>query len=306
MNQKLLSKRLRQLLIEDSQNEKERQKLFKVATKLEGIIPETDTPTETFRSLSQLGRMQSEYLSNFGLKNILKIAIIIYFKKKNIDETRINKILDSLFFAILFYTDGQEHEEECSQCDGSGSLRCSECYGEGHQECGECDGNGEVECDECEGEGKIEDADGDMIDCDNCGGKGEVDCDNCEGGTVDCNYCGGTGEEECTECGGDGNIQTDEIDYDLIGICSWDPNLKNLLELREREYKPAVESLDNFRKNYLEFSTTSGHAELPSDIEEGEYYSVLLTDNPPAKLLYNLNVSIENPEYLIGFITDEA
>ena len=42
-----------------------------------------------------------------------------------------------------------DHERECSECNGEGWVICGECDGKG---CGECD-NGKVVCSECDGQG---------------------------------------------------------------------------------------------------------------------------------------------------------
>ena len=56
-----------------------------------------------------------------------------------------------------------ETEEDCQECEGSGTKVCSDCNGDG---CDECSG-GEITCDECWGDGVV-----------------DIPCEECESGWV--------------------------------------------------------------------------------------------------------------------------
>ena len=52
---------------------------------------------------------------------------------------------------------GEENEEMCSKCEGTGELNCYQCDGDGQQSCGDCNGDGEIICEKCLGNGNVDD-----------------------------------------------------------------------------------------------------------------------------------------------------
>jgi hypothetical protein len=52
---------------------------------------------------------------------------------------------------------GEENEETCSKCEGTGELNCNQCDGDGQQSCGDCNGDGEIMCEKCLGQGNVDD-----------------------------------------------------------------------------------------------------------------------------------------------------
>lgn len=113
-----------------------------------------------------------------------------------------------------------QEEIDCSDCDGTGSIRCQDCNGLGEERCQECDGRGDLPCDNCqngvvtctrcEGDERIacEECDSDgLFTCSTCGGDGFVPCGMCDGETVvACNRCDGDGRLECTNCAQSGTF----------------------------------------------------------------------------------------------------
>jgi hypothetical protein len=306
MNLKKNLERFYQLINEDSKTIIEKKKLFSIANNLIPIYPNCKNPTECFQSLGKFGSMQNEYFRIFGLENLIKISLIIYFTREGMKESEINKILDSLYYGILFETDGEDYEEPCERCDENGYESCDYCGGDGRVDCSECNGTGNITCDKCEGEGQIEDSEGDFIDCEECSGSGEKTCDYCDGeGREDCDDCEGRGDNLCDECDGRGHNITDEKNYNIIGICSWDEDIKNILEIREKEFMPALKEI-NLRK-CLKLFVRDYHEELPEDIVENEYYSVRLSKEPENMyLLMNMTVGMDFSQDMIEFIIDKV
>ena len=52
---------------------------------------------------------------------------------------------------------GEENEETCSKCEGTGELNCNQCDGDGQQSCDACNGDGEITCEKCLGNGNVDD-----------------------------------------------------------------------------------------------------------------------------------------------------
>ena len=52
---------------------------------------------------------------------------------------------------------GEENEESCSKCEGTGELNCSKCDGTESQSCDACNGDGEIVCEKCLGNGNVDD-----------------------------------------------------------------------------------------------------------------------------------------------------
>ena len=88
----------------------------------------------------------------------------------------------------------------------------------------ECDATGEITCDTCNGSGI--DPDNEEESCWDCNGDGVRTCPSCNGNTVmDCPECYGSRIEPCPECDEVGEIETDDLDYEMEIIATWDKNL---------------------------------------------------------------------------------
>lgn len=51
---------------------------------------------------------------------------------------------------------GDEEEEDCYDCDGTGDINCPDCGGNSHIRCEWCDGKGANNCSDCDGSGEVE------------------------------------------------------------------------------------------------------------------------------------------------------
>jgi len=74
------------------------------------------------------------------------------------------------FKGVEFLNDTDGDSAECWSCDGSG---------EGSDDCSECDGIGSIECSKCEGDGCKKCDDEGTVDCKSCNGTGNGPCDSC-------------------------------------------------------------------------------------------------------------------------------
>jgi len=302
MNPKKNIERFFQLINEDSKSVVEKRKLYSIADKLRGVIGEFKSPTEVFRLLRNLGPMQKEYLHHFGLTNVCKIILIIYFKERGLNELKINKILESIYFSILFFTEGETYEENCDNCGGDGYISCHNCDGEGTISCDECNGDGKVDCENCDGAGQI-----DGEDCMDCSATGQVDCEECDGeGNGTCSRCDGRGDDVCDDCDGSGNYSTDETKYTLMGYCLWNKDVKNILEIREKQTEPALEDISkSFYQDSIQLIELEEHTELPEEVVSDVYYCAQVSNEPVNFRFYqSFNIDFGDSNQIIKFITD--
>jgi hypothetical protein len=246
------------------------EKLKKIAKNLSSIVSEVENPTSVYYKLLDIFRIQSDYFSHFDLPSKLKIVLYVWSLKSTGNFALGDKIINNLFFMVLFQTEMQNHVDECDQCNGNGNMSCDVCDGSGRVECGECSGDGEVYGDEGEGPQV----------CDDCDGEGEVECDNCEGhGDTTCDSCDGSGEFE----------YDDQFDYDIKICCSWDKSLFESAELAMDTEEPLMEDSDwsLITDNLIVLSEDSGYGEIKNFVDANEIYCIYLDDNAP--LEYNFN-----------------
>ena len=256
-------------------------KIYNIGGKISSMVKKSDTPTEALVNLKAEKNLYS-YFTALSPDSFVKLIISVYCNQNDISFSKFEAILDNLFFAVIFYTSGDYAEETCDECGGDGTIPCDTCDGNGEQRCGTCSGQGDVQCEDCDGYGYIENDQGEEVECNTCGGNGTIDCDDCDDGYQRCEECGGQGYESCQQCDGLGEIQTDELIYDISLICSWDQDLKNQCELKVGEFEPIAESyqLDS-KKDIIFLSKRTKNAELDSEVKEDEYYCVeYLGDNP--------------------------
>jgi len=259
-------------------------KLKRLAINVSELIRTDDeTLQSTYDNLKMLMSNQKDYFSYFSPENILKLTFYVWSYKKTGDFKVADKVLDKIAFAVLFTTEGNTYEEECSQCDGNGNQSCSYCDGDGNIQCDTCEGDGEVYCSECDGSGAIEDDDGRLIDCDECDGKGKMDCSDCDGsGENRCNQCYGEGSEECDVCDGSGMEQTDQLVYNVYNIVTWSNYFKDRCELTEQRMEITMSEydFDRLRNDYIVLSHDEEHAEFRVLVEVNEMYCPFYSDSP--------------------------
>lgn len=130
---------------------------------------------------------------------------------------------------------GGEGVDDCSECDGDGTIDCSECKGNIDHKCEYCKGVGEIDCEYCDGDGQNE------VTCDECNGDGEIECEYCVGeGSYICQECGGNWDEsECVSCAGAGNFQ---INHPKAGSYFLEP-IKSNRSKRMEEFEKAMSIL---------------------------------------------------------------
>lgn len=260
------------------------EKLKKLAKKMEGLLSEVTSPQETLDKLIPIIFQQKEYFNHFSASDKIKLIFYIFSLKDTGSFELADKILDNLIFVHMLTSEGNYYVETCDSCGGNGAVHCVECNGSGEVACGECRGSGNEPCTYCHGDGLI-----DGENCDNCGGTGDITCSNCGGGEVDsCEYCGGDGEAYCSECEGNGENITDELEYLIYYICTWNKQIKDICELTENTSDPAMSEFDfdRLRNEYVILSIEDGHAIFDSIFEENKMYCIGYSDDPQ---LYEIN-----------------
>jgi len=253
------------------------ERLKRLAQQLIGMFRNVEHNNDVFNLLKKVAKKQAIYFSSFTPQEFLKFYFYILSLKKKGNFEFADFALENLFFASLFWKTGSQYVEECGDCYGEGRVDCSECDGSGNESCSECDGSGQVTCSDCDGEGEIEGDAGERVPCVICDGSGEVDCEECDGrGTVDCSYCDGDARLDCNNCDASGELEGTDSSIELIFICSWDKNLKNLCELNVGRPEPvgAREKIENnpniITLNYREWGDLN--IEFLEEIEEGFVY----------------------------------
>ena len=263
------------------------ERLKKLATQLIGFFKNVEHQNDILSVLKSVAKKQQIYFSNFTPQEFLKFYFFILSLKKTGKFDWSDEILEKIFFAYLFTPSGYDYSEECNDCDGSGRVDCRYCDGSGNEECQECDGDGVIECGECEGKGKVV-VDDEVEDCESCDGTGEVKCQNCDGGNVNCDYCDGDARQECGECNGEGELMGSDFAVELLFVCSWDINFRNLCELNLGTPKP-VATKDGIETNdkiiTLSFRDWGDlDVEYIDEVEEGEVYCWGFTDETSVSL----------------------
>lgn len=230
-------------------------------------------------------RNQWDYFSKLPPEDIIKLTIAIYSLKRTGELKFAEKILENLFFFTLLEVSSEKHRESCNQCGGDGSETCDECGGSGKVHCYNCT-NGNVDCNECGGSGEVEKNEDEYETCSSCNGSGEETCDVCDGESdIECSDCYGDGQQTCDECGGTGDLESNENEWEKKFICSWNQDLKNILELKcETTENPFPDGFVNNNKFYDEsilIVTQSGYSEFDEDLEvDDETFCLGIEDAP--------------------------
>lgn len=221
-------------------------KLYAIAKTLADFIKD-EYPDKSYVNTRFINQFcNSDYYAKLLLTKVdsgvprIQIIFIIYFiiSDPNMSQDDMIRNINNLYVVeIDWYDDEVNIKEECSDCggagylsceycdngeidcrscDGNGHVDCYECYGDGKEECGYCDGSGREddeegnfdECAHCDGEGNIR--------CTSCGGVGNFECSECDGKRYQqCDNCGGAGDFACDYCGGYGEVDSDELYYDV-------------------------------------------------------------------------------------------
>jgi len=285
------------------------EKIYRIAKGLNELWgnPPFDSPTAVMSYFRDRKDQAAEYVKAFGPDNFLKITIAMWGISVGLPPTEVEKMYENLFFATIFYTYGDYSEDECSDCNGNGSIDCDYCDGNGRTTCDECEGEGTIECSTCEGEGEVQDESGAMVPCTACDGEGTVDCDNCDGDSdVRCEECHGSGNEECEYCNGSGTVTSDtDKDYTVEFIASWNPFLKNKCELEEGSLKP-ITSTTKFESlnSVISLAIEDSKGELNDEVQDNKVYCLEYAGDS-VKLhfrVYGVSLSMPNwdADYLLA------
>ena len=265
------------------------EKIKKLSRKMEGLLPYPENLQHLYDNLGEIMFKQRDYFEHMKPEDRIKLLFYIWSLKLSKDFAIGEDLLNRISFSHLFYTEGNSYIETCDQCGGAGDFRCEYCDGSGNEECDHCGGDGEIDCSECGGDGR-EMGDNKWEPCSECEGTGKENCPECSGdGKITCNRCGGDGYETCRECGGQGDIKTDELEYNLYFICTWSKSLKDRCELTENTLEPAVSeyTFDSLSDQYIVlFLEDNLHMEFADEVEVNEVYCLSYNDNPRLTNIY--------------------
>jgi len=257
-------------------------KLNRLAKNLSELIPEQEELQETYDLFVQLINKQKDYFSHKSPEDIIKLLFYIWSYHKTHSFELGEEMLNKLGFALLFYTEGEQHKDDCDDCGGNGDVPCDVCDGNGRMECDTCDGSGEEQCQYCDGNGEIED-DGEMVKCDDCDGEGVLTCSDCAGdGTRECDNCN-YGNQTCDACDGNGEVETDALNYNEYFIVTWNKMIKDRCEYTEEDSDITMSEydFDKLRDRFvvLHFDP-DGFADFNDFVQENEVYCAYYDDNP--------------------------
>lgn len=262
------------------------EKLKKLAVKLEDSINSFKTPQAVYDELLELSRKQSDYFAMLGAESVIKLTFLIYSYKQTNNFDLGDKMLNDGMFLFTIFSEGKEHRELCEACFGDGQVECNTCDGTGESPCEECDETGEIPCETCDGSGV--DPDNEEESCWDCNGAGIRTCPSCHGETMEtCPECHGTKLEPCQNCDEIGEIETDDWDYEMETIFTWDKTL--ISEAIEFEnILVSIMPIEEYNQhdNYIviKYYGDDNYLEFKKGFRSNEVYCFGHSDNPDVKL----------------------
>lgn len=267
------------------------EKLKNIAMRFEDIIEEYKTPQEVYNSLMQLVKSQPDYFTIKGPQLIIQLTYLIYSYKNTQSFELGEKMLNDNEFIFVLYSHGHHHEEPCEACfSNNGYVNCDECDGTGELNCDECDGHGTLTCETCYGSG-IDPESEDDEECWDCNGSGDRTCWKCNGNEItDCPECV-DGLVNCEECDGVGTTTTDELEYTIEVIMTWDKSLIDVCKETSQTLVPIMSYKEfNNLKNCVFMNTIEGNnLDFKKGFRENEVYCFDYADNPRLELSRNYN-----------------
>lgn len=267
------------------------EKLKNIAMRFEDIIEEYKTPQEVYNSLMQLVKSQPDYFTIKGPQLIIQLTYLIYSYKNTQGFELGEKMLNDNEFIFVLYSHGHHHEEPCEACFiNNGYVNCDECDGTGELNCDECDGHGTLTCETCYGSG-IDPESEDDEECWDCNGSGDRTCWKCNGNEItDCPECV-DGLVNCEECDGVGTTTTDELEYTIEVIMTWDKSLIDVCKETSQTLVPIMSYKEfNNLKNCVFMNTIEGNnLDFKKGFRENEVYCFDYADNPRLELSRNYN-----------------
>lgn len=264
------------------------EKIKNLAIKLSGLIKgDVESPSDVYSQLKEIMKKQSSYFTQLNkIDNSLIIKLIFYiFSLKNSKDFKLGEnMLNKLFFASFFTTEGDFPVVRCQDCRGDGYIPCNNCGGSGKETCQECNGNGEFYLE-----------DGERIPCNECDGDGEIGCGDCNG----------NGDNICHMCNGAGDIDDEQkFVYTIYDICCWNTNVKNRCELTINTDEPSF-NYENF-EDVLKYSLVLDHREENGEFKDNPitdvYYCFGLDDEPTLNIelpLSKINLNNDMEDYYI-------
>jgi hypothetical protein len=257
-------------------------KIKRLAKNLSDLIPEQEELQATYDLLTQLMNKQKDYFIHKPPEEVIKLLFYIWSYHKTHSFELGDEMLNKLGFALLFYTEGEQHKEYCDDCGGNGDVPCDVCDGNGRTECDTCDGSGEEQCQECDGSGEIE-GDGEMVKCEECDGEGILTCSDCAGdGTKECDNCN-YGNQTCDTCDGNGEVETDDLNYNEYFIVTWNKMIKDRCEYTQEDTDITMSEydFDKLRDRFVVLHFDPDRfAEFKDFVQENEVYCPYYNDNP--------------------------
>lgn len=266
-----------------------------------------DNLSEIYKGISDLLLKHTEYFSLLEPKDVIALNYYIYSLNRTGNFELAEKIIPELHLVSFFdYDPNNIHMEDCDQCDGDGRVECDNCDGSGSISCEYCEGDGELECEDCEGDGKISckicDGSGETEDgeCKDCGGDGEIPCGGCGGdGRRTCRYCGGDGGETCGDCSGsgaescykcssEGDIETEEVDYEIREYLFFEKDIIDYCEAEKETKSPISEQVPFFKRpTSLLMNVNKEHAEFDDSLKKGNNYCFSIEPLENVKLFFH-------------------
>ena len=170
------------------------------------------------------------------------------------------KAENELYYIIIQEVGDKEYkDEECSECDGDGTVECYNCN-DGNEECYNCAGTGEVDYRDYEGQDN---------ECEDCNGTGEVSCSACDG----------EGNLECSSCDGDGDVSS-ENEFVYLNNEYWiyygedtHEKIDNAVKESTNDLIDIYDILDNTKGGLFLLKTESESEEIELDDFENEFGS---------------------------------
>jgi hypothetical protein len=262
------------------------EKLKKIAIRLEDTIEFFETPQDVYDELMSLSKKQTDYFQILGAENIIKLTFLIFSHKKTNSFELGEKLLNDSMFLFTIFSEGDNHRERCEVCGGDGQVECNVCDGVGEVPCEECGESGEVPCETCEGTGV--DPENEEESCWDCNGAGNKTCTSCYGETMEtCPECHASRLEPCQECDEIGEIETDDWDYAMETILTWDSQLISKSIEFENTLVPII-GMNDYNLLYRNYIVIRHHGDEYMEFRKGfkakEIYCFGHDDNPQINL----------------------
>ena len=255
------------------------EKLKRLATKMEGLIPNPKSPQHMYLEFSRIAFKQNDYFKSLKAENAIKLMFYIYSLKRTGNFALGEKILNDLFFAHFLVSSGEYAETTCSVCSSYGTVDCENCE------------NGINVCEDCDGAGEVE-HDGEDFACETCDGDGEIKCENCEA----------TGQVECPACEGTGEVTSEtDINYEVLFVCSWNKKLYEECYAFEDEERPITDGMELIQdEDTIVLKSISDQGPIKDTLKPDKLYCIYLANEPELGFTNDMKIMTSLPlRYLL-------